>query len=110
MKTFTASSKLNTILSAAVFVGVASFAIAILKDPTRAWHAYILNYYFFACIGIGGIFFAATQHLTSAGWSATIRRIPESFHAWFLPSLVLILPIALAGKSIYEWTHHEEVK
>ncbi|MCC6276444.1 MAG: quinol:cytochrome C oxidoreductase, partial [Oligoflexia bacterium] len=109
MKSLKISSGLSTAFSAAVFIGVACFSYAFLKDPNRAWHAYIMNYYFFACLGLGGLFFAATQHLTSAGWSATVRRIPEAFHAWFLPALILAIPIVVAGKTVYEWTHHEEV-
>lgn len=86
-----------------IVIGLISFAISMGLDPARAWHGYLLNYYFFVMIGLGGAFFSATQYLTNAGWSATVRRIPESLTSWCLPSVILFLPIVLAGKSIFLW-------
>ncbi len=92
-----------------IVIGVVSFAAAYFVNPSKAWHGYLMNYYFVLSIALGGAFFAATQHLTSAGWSATVRRIPESFWSWAPWAILLLLPLLLGGKSIYEWMNHEAV-
>src|ERR1700691_2124933 len=95
--------KIKHLFTFGIVIGLISFTISLACDPARAWHGYLMNYYFFVMIGLGGAFFAATQYLTNAGWSATVRRIPESLTAWFLPAFVLFIPIVLAGKSIFLW-------
>ncbi len=95
--------KIKNLFIGGIVIGLLSFAISLSINPSRAWHGYLMNYYFFAMIGIGGTFFSATQYLTNAGWSATVRRIPESLSSWFLPSLVLFIPLVIAGKSIFLW-------
>ena len=69
----------------------------IFLSPDRAWHGYLLNYYFFMAIGLGGIFFTGTQYLTNAGWSSTVRRVPEAFFAWFPDGGHTFHPILSAG-------------
>jgi hypothetical protein len=111
------SPKLKTAFTVCLGIGVVSFLAGFVMNPTRAWHAYVTNYYFFMSIGLGGIFFVATQYLTNAGWSGTVRRIPESFMSWFWPSLILFIPIVIGmfiqGKwgmsAVYIWTNHELV-
>jgi hypothetical protein len=103
MKTLNPSPKLKNICGALIAIGVLSFAISFLQNPARAWHGYILNYYLFLCIGLGGSFFVATQHLTNAGWSATMRRIPEAFYSWLPAAAILFLPILLGSSRVYEW-------
>ena len=61
----------------------------------RTWYAYILNYFFFVSLAIGGLFFAAVQWLTNSMWSAPMRRVAESFTA-FLP-VALLLFVAFQG-------------
>lgn len=109
MKTLELSQKTRNLFLFAVAIGIISFVAALVTNPSHAWHAYVMNYYLVAMLGIGGCFFVATQHLTSAGWSATVRRIPESFYSFLPAALALFIPIALLGKGIYEWTHAEEV-
>ncbi|MBK9294072.1 MAG: hypothetical protein IPM57_06440 [Oligoflexia bacterium] len=102
--------KIKNLFIGFIVVGILSFIAAYAYNPVRAWHGYLLNYYFITSIALGGAFFAATQHLTSAGWSATVRRIPESFIAWLPLAVVLFLPLIYGGHYIYEWMHAEAVK
>lgn len=101
--------KIKNLFTGFIVVGILSFIAAYAFNPARAWHAYLLNYYFITSIALGGVFFVATQHLTSAGWSATVRRIPESFISWVPLAVVLFLPLIYGGHSIYEWMHAEAV-
>ncbi|MDZ4677065.1 MAG: molybdopterin oxidoreductase [Oligoflexia bacterium] len=106
MKTLNVSTKFKNICGAFIAIGVLSFAVAYFRDPNRAWHGYIMNYYFFLCLGLGGCFFSATQHLTNAGWSATVRRIPESFYSWLPAAAILFLPVLFGSSHVYEWLQH----
>ena len=69
--------------------------------------AYLTNFCFFISIVLGALFFVMSQHLTRAGWSATIRRIAEYVAALVLPMLILFIPIlvlVLSGSRFpFEW-------
>ncbi len=93
-------------------IAIAGFVILFvgyLKDPGRAYHAYLMSLYYFLCITIGGIFFAATQHVTNAGWSASVRRIGEAFFSFFPYVLFGLIILYLVQHNIYEWTHADKV-
>jgi len=107
MKTFSLSGHLQKVLIAGIVIGVVCLMSSYAINPARAWHGYILNYYFFMIISLGGCFFAATQHLTNAGWSSTVRRIPESLNAWFPIAVILFIPIFFGGKYVYQWMQPE---
>jgi hypothetical protein len=103
MKTLNLAPKTKNLFVAFIIIGVACFGISLFLNPARAWHGYVMNYYYFMSVGMGGLFFAATQHLSNAGWSATVRRIPEALSSWFLPAAILFLPIIFGGKYVYLW-------
>jgi len=96
-------------------IGISGIFLALLLSVARDnglahfFHSYLLNFTFFLSIALGALFFVATQHLSAAGWSVTIRRIAE-FMAWLLPwMLVLFLPVlfsVLFGSSdLYHWNN-----
>lgn len=91
-------------------LGAAVFLYLLTTDKERAWHAYLTGYFYFFLIGIGGLFFAAIQHITKAGWSVNVRRFCESFTA-FLPFAFMGALVLLAGgKSLYEWMDPAKVQ
>ncbi len=72
------------------------------------FHSYLANYMFCLSICLGALFFVLVQHVTRAGWSATIRRIAELFAVtipwWallFLPILALVL--FTDSGDLYKW-------
>jgi hypothetical protein len=109
MKTLTLPTKTKNLFIAFIIIGIVSFGISLFLDPSRAWHGYVLNYYYFMSVGMGGLFFTGTQHLTNAGWSATVRRIPEALSSWFLPAAILFVPILFGGKYVYLWMNAQAV-
>jgi len=73
------------------------------------------NAIFFTGISLVGVFFIAVQYVAWAGWSVTIKRIPEAFGS-FLPVTfaVMIVTFLLGGHDIFHWTHtdvldHDEI-
>jgi len=68
------------------------------------------NAIFFTGISLVGVFFIAVQYVAWAGWSVTIKRIPEAFGS-FLPVtfVVMIVIFLLGGHDIFHWTHTDVV-
>lgn len=71
------------------------------------WH----NSLFFTGISLIGIFFVAVQYVAWAGWSVSIKRIPEAFGS-FLPVtfVVMLLTFLVGGGEIFHWTHADVVE
>jgi len=70
------------------------------------WH----NALFFTGISLIGTFFVAIQYVAWAGWSVTIKRIPEAFSS-FLPFtfVAMLIIFLLGGHDIFHWTHADVV-
>ena len=97
------SSRLKTISMVFAFLGLASFVALLFMNKERAWHAYLTGYFYFTSLALGGMFFAAIQHLSKAGWSVNIRRLSESM-ASFLPVAFVGGVILLIGApTLYLW-------
>ena len=72
-----------------IIAGVVSFGIAFGVDANVAWKGYLIGFWFSMGLALFGPFFVSTQHLSIAGWSSSIRRIPEAFGA-FLPVVAVL--------------------
>lgn len=76
----------------AVLVGV----IAGLMSPngvSHSLHAYLTAFAFCLTISLGALFFVIIQHLSRAGWSASVRRVAEIMMATIPMLAILFLPI-----------------
>jgi hypothetical protein len=70
----------------------------------RFFHAYLVSYCYVLSLALGALFFTMLQHLTRSGWSVVVRRLAEGL-AGTLPLLaVLVLPVLLGMRYLYEWT------
>jgi len=107
---FNVPSSVRTALMALAVVGLGLFGLGLFLDPHRAWASFLQNHFFFMSLGLGGLFFAAIQWLTSAMWSVTIRRVTESFTAYLPVALLTFGVVALGIHDIYVWSHPEHVK
>ncbi len=106
---FVVSSELKTAFSILMFVGVAGLVIGLMRDPKRVWMAYLLAFFYFTSLALGGVFFAAVQHVTKAGWSVNVRRLTESLTS-FLPFAALGAVVFLIGApKLYEWLDKAKV-
>jgi hypothetical protein len=100
---YTPSPTVKTAATAAAAIGGIAFLVGAFKFQDKTWPAFLLAFFYFACLAIGGLFFAAIQSITRAGWSASVRRIAESFTA-FIPFIIVggvILSFGL--KKLYPW-------
>ncbi|RAL21604.1 hypothetical protein DL240_12160 [Lujinxingia litoralis] len=94
----------------ALFVlGLVVFVVGLLMgddSAERAWRGYIIGFWFTMSLGLSGPFFIATQYLAKAGWSISIRRIPEAMGAFLYP-VIILGAIALLGVDVlFHWADH----
>jgi hypothetical protein len=75
-------------------------------DPRRFAFAYLMGFLTVLTMALGSTFFVLLQHLTSAGWSVTVRRASEFFVAGAIIIPVLALPNLLGLNELYPWWHH----
>ena len=92
-----------------IAVGVISFVVGLLTDPTRAWANYLLNNFYFVSLAIGATFFICLQYISQSGWSAGFKRIPEAMTAYLPFAAVLFILLFFGIHSLYEWSHTEAV-
>lgn len=106
---FKPSSGAKTAAMAASALGLLALIIGIFKFQERVWPAYLLAFFYFVCLSLGGLFFSAIQSITKAGWSASVRRIAESLTA-FIPLLMIGgLILVLGLKQLYPWADTERM-
>ena len=104
-------SSTTSLLIGAAVIGLLGLAIGIYMDSVRGWTSFLLNHFFFMSLALGGLFICAIQYLTSAMWSAPIRRLSESFSAYLPMVLVGFVLIAAFGvPHLFKWAHPEVVK
>lgn len=89
-----------TAIGAAAFIGA-----LLLGESFRAWQGYLIGFWFTLGLAVLGPFFVGTQYLTIAGWSSSIRRIPEAFTYYLVPAFILALIFLFGGgMHLYHWT------
>ncbi len=86
-------------------IGLGAAAFGYTTDAKRFAFSYLFAFIFFLTIGLGSIFFTLIQHLTSAGWSVTVRRTSEFFSRGIFVFAILFVPIWLSMGALFPWVH-----
>lgn len=104
------SAKAKTLFSALMVIGGLLFVMGLVNNQQQAWHAYLVGFFVVFTFAMGGLFFAAIQHVAKAGWSASIRRICEAFASYLPMATVAVVVFLLFGAGhVFEWLHADEV-
>lgn len=74
-------------------------------NPERAVFSYLFAYLSALSIALGCMIFVILQHITRAGWSVLVRRVPEIAMVTMPLFVVLFLPIAFNTHYLFPWTH-----
>jgi hypothetical protein len=98
------SSGLKNTLIFFVLLGIAAFIAAIIVNPQRAWYSFLLNHFFFLCLGLAGVFFTALQYATRSTWSVAVRRVAEGLTAYLPVAAILSVLLIIGAKYLYSWT------
>ena len=98
------SSRMKRMLFGLVLIGLIAFAAALFTNPQRAWYSFLLNYFYFLCLGLAGVFFTALQHSTRSTWSVSVRRVAEGIAAYLPVAAILSVLLIIGAKFLYSWT------
>jgi hypothetical protein len=87
-----------------IALGASIAAYGLYTAPDRTWPNLLLNGVYFTSLALSAVFFLATQRLTGARWSASLRRIPEAFMMALPVAAVLMLALFFGRAVLYPWT------
>src|SRR5260221_8132209 len=87
-----------------ILIGAVTFTLEVSSDPTRAYAAWLHNYWVFLLLGLGGTFFSAIHYLTGATWSVAVRRIADAFSSFVPVAAILFVLVAVGIPHLYIWS------
>jgi len=87
-------------------IGAMTFLLEVRSEPTRAFAAFLLAYWYFMALGLAGTLFTAIQHLVGATWSVAVRRVAEAFTSYLPIAFLLLLVILVGIPHLYVWATH----
>jgi NNP family nitrate/nitrite transporter-like MFS transporter len=85
-------------------IGVLGFMAGLYLDGPRLWPAFLLNAFYFLTLALGAMVFVSIHHVSNAGWSAALRRVPEAMMGYLPVGAAAMLLVFFGRRSIYEWT------
>lgn len=92
-------------LIAIIAAGALGLVGGLLFGSARLWPSYILNAFYFLTLALGAMVFVSIHHVSNAGWSAALRRVPEAMMAYVPVGAVAMLLVFFGRHSIYQWSH-----
>jgi hypothetical protein len=91
-----------------IAIGIVAIAMGFMTDKTRTWAVLLQNNFYFMAISLCGTFFMAFNYVAQAGWSVSIKRVPEAMGGFLKFGMIGMIIIFLLGHDyIYSWTHAE---
>ncbi len=99
------SSRARFVAGFLVGVGVVSAIYGVIASPGRTWPNLLLNGFYITSVGVAALFFLATQRVTGARWSASLRRVPEAYAAVLPVAALMIVAIFFGRQVLYPWIH-----
>src|SRR6266567_1048724 len=107
--TFDISSRTRFFAMFLVALGAIVAIYGVYAAPERTWPNLLLDGFYVITLGVSAMFFLATQRLTGARWSASLRRVPEAFMPIVPVASLLILALFFGRHVLYSWTHPGEM-
>jgi len=90
-------------------VGLVLSFIFFRKDHHHFMYSYMVAFSFFMTLTLGNLFFVLIQHLTRAGWSVVVRRLPEVIMKNMFLMAIFFIPILFGIHDLYHWSHQDAV-
>jgi hypothetical protein len=93
------------VLKAVAAVGALAFFAGLYWAPDRAWGGLLWGNFYFLSAALAGAVFICLQYVSSAGWSAVLRRVPEAMTAYLPVGLVLMAALLVGLHDLYPWAY-----
>lgn len=98
-------------------LGLVGAGVGYMSDPRRFAFSWLFAFFTVLMVALGALFFVLIQHLTSAGWSVTVRRTAEFFALGLVALVPLFIPVLTSMNQLFPWLgehggaeHHEQAK
>jgi len=88
-----------------IALGAAAFLVEVRSDPTRAYAAFLLGYFYTLGLALFGTLFIAIHYLVGATWSVVVRRIAEAFTSYLPVAFLLFFVLLLGVPHLYVWSN-----
>jgi hypothetical protein len=99
----TLAARWRTAFFAMTGIGVLAFAVGLTVNAERAWDDYLVAYFYFLCLGAGGLFFTTLHYAVNATWAVVVRRVASGLAAYLPIALILLFGVYLGAGHIYPW-------
>ncbi len=83
--------------------GLVLLVVGLVRDPTRAWFAYLNAWTFGVTLCTGALFVLMTGHVSKASWMIVTRRTTEAMVTAMPLFLLLFIPLCFGLRHIYPW-------
>jgi len=93
----------RNLLLAVAALGWAATAYGFATNSEQTYASYLVAFVFYLSIAWGATFFVMIQHVTSAAWSVTVRRLMENLMFTMPAMALLFVPIAIGIPTLYDW-------
>lgn len=91
-------------LALLVVVGVAGFAVAVGREPARAWTTVWANFLFWTALAQAGVLFGAALQTAKGHWGKGFRRLGEGMGAFLPVSFLVFLGMVFFGHGhVFPW-------
>ena len=84
-------------------LGLMGAAAGYTMDSRRFAFSYLFAFMAILTPALGTLFFVIVQHLSSSGWSVTVRRTAEIFASGLGIFLILFAPVYVLRGKLYPW-------
>lgn len=95
--------RVRTIAALLLVVGASAAVYGVITQPERVWPNLLVDGFYVTMLAVSAMFFLATQRVTGARWSASLRRVPEAFLAILPFAAVLMLLIFFGRHVLFSW-------
>jgi hypothetical protein len=89
-------------------LGLVGAGVGYMSDPRRFAFSWLFAFITVLMVALGALFFVLVQHLTSAGWSVTVRRTAEFFGLGVVALVPLFLPVLVSMNQLFPWLGHND--
>src|SRR6185295_16977365 len=72
------SDRENNGLIALIVIGLLGAALGLLLNTARLWPSFLVNAFFFLTLALGAMVFVCIHHVSNAGWSTALKRVPDA--------------------------------
>lgn len=90
-------------------IGLALTAYSFSQDAYHTYFAYLVSFFFWLSISLGGLFFTMLHHLTRATWSVVLRKISEALMMTLPLMALFFIPIIFGIHDLFHWSHADAV-